>query len=523
MHRALLIPEIAVEICEILPQDDEIEDHSLDAATSSALAALAGTCRMLQNPALDVLWRFQTSVINVLNCMLGGVWEWPEDGLGEVSLRRPVLPQDWERPLFYSRRVKYLGTGSDSHLDMLTSGFYDMLSLCLPNEPLFPNLESIEEWDPDTYPITYFRPFFGPLLTTLCIGVCQSAAQLSFLGSIGTLCPQIKTLHVRYSPDLAGRLEILSVLVRQLKHLRDLTVPCLDGEALDHASSLPSLRTLKLTDQPSNPMGRHTAEHGECRALITRMDLTCNDTSAAAGVLSRFEASSLQWSSFVFPGDTIANDIARVCRSITEVQPYSLVSLIIASGAHNRVHGVADPAQLELYSISSTSLHPLFELKNLTLVRLSGPVGFDLDDGSVTDIARGWPQIEVLELKSSTFKHVTPRATLRCLISFARFCPYLHRLWLTLDATTVPSWEEIHGQRAEESRIQQSHLIILTVPESPVGPPLAVAAFLSSVFPTLELVYSDDGMHPLRQGDSGLRDQWKAVTRALPVLRSERS
>jgi hypothetical protein len=71
MHRALSIPEILQIVCHhICP--DPVRKPSEDATRD--LARLARTCTTLSEPALDVLWSFQDTIIHILDTMPTDIW-----------------------------------------------------------------------------------------------------------------------------------------------------------------------------------------------------------------------------------------------------------------------------------------------------------------------------------------------------------------------------------------------------------------------------------------------------------------
>ncbi|KAJ7019944.1 hypothetical protein C8F04DRAFT_1051322 [Mycena alexandri] len=106
------------------------------------------TCQAFQEPALDLLWNSQYTVMNVLNCMPDDIWEMLDDADSEeVRLKRPVLPSDWERSLIYTHHVRHFKyEPSDSHPD--TAAFYEMLRMCLPPGPLFPKVKHLSPSEP---------------------------------------------------------------------------------------------------------------------------------------------------------------------------------------------------------------------------------------------------------------------------------------------------------------------------------------------------------------------------------------
>jgi hypothetical protein len=72
----------------------------------------------------------------------------------------------------------------------------------------------------------------------------------------------------------------------------------------------------------------------------------------------------------------------------------SLRSIILLNGAE------IDFPPHSGYMISSRAIEQLFPFGNVTEVRLLSPFGFDLDDTIVARMARAWPHIETLELKT---------------------------------------------------------------------------------------------------------------------------
>ncbi|KAJ7198034.1 hypothetical protein B0H12DRAFT_1166442, partial [Mycena haematopus] len=73
------------------------------------LARLARTCRFFMNPALDQLWRPQSSVLPLLRCFPLHLWELRSGSLiagPTFYLKTAVVTRDWERVLFYSPRIR---------------------------------------------------------------------------------------------------------------------------------------------------------------------------------------------------------------------------------------------------------------------------------------------------------------------------------------------------------------------------------------------------------------------------------
>ncbi|KAJ7614436.1 hypothetical protein FB45DRAFT_802342 [Roridomyces roridus] len=514
MHRGLGIPEILSNICELTPDDTERDLHCLDSDTNHTLAALARTCRAFQNPALDVLWNSQFTILNVIRCMPEDIWEWPdqepdgdeeEEEVSPIHLKRPVFPEDWERPLFYARRVRHFAFSSDEYVP---SACYDVLRVSLPVEHLFPNIESLQWYTKQSHVFSNYPLFLGPRLTTLDLGVCQSVVHLTMLLGLATQCPRLQEVTIRCSElEPSPQLQAFSFVAMHLKELRTLNVPCLDGPSLDHLSSLASLEFMALVRQPvfdiPSVPARIQAEDRHVPGEMM-MNISLSDTRAVSEALSRFQARSVRMLIIELPRDTPATVFLECCSVVAaQCRGRPPSSLTIRCKSFPKITHTAD--QIAVYKVPAALLSPLFIFENLTSVHLAAPVGFDLDDDSVGSLARAWPRIHYLSLVSSMSKTVRSHATLLALLSFAEHCPFLSSLTLSLDAKVVPTI----ASGPDTPRPQQRALYSLVVYDSPIDSPLAVAVFLSSLFSRLRNVSSRGELIDLAA-------QWRAVDKALP-------
>ncbi|KAJ7613404.1 hypothetical protein FB45DRAFT_1111866 [Roridomyces roridus] len=347
-HRALCIPEIVAMICE-----DGV------------------TCKAFQDPALNVLWRSQSTVVNVLKCMPGDIWQWEDEDPGQVTVS-------------------------------------------------------------------------------------------------------------------------LSFLVQQLNQLRHLTVPCLDGPALDHLSQQSSLQCLTLLAQSALGIsGIPSGELCDHRFPMKKLTVYFNDSPTVSGVLLRFRNRLLRDVTIRLPATTPARDVTQCYNTAAMVfreHPLSALSITCESSPAT-VHVAASPEQIALYAISATSLSPLFAISPTSVCL--GP--------SVSILMTG----QWLVLRLPGHAYCTSTSSPPCQMRF--------------DATLIPQWQD---QKPEWTRPHQKALTMLNLSDSRVGPPLAVAGFLSGLFPKLESVRYGR----VRDPDTGaLHDAWrKAVCDALPLLRDIR-
>ncbi|KAF8149233.1 hypothetical protein K438DRAFT_1779421 [Mycena galopus ATCC 62051] len=161
--------------------------------------------------------------------------------------------------------------------------------------------------------------------------------------------------------------------------------------------------------------------------------------------------------------------------------------------------GSFDSSHSTNHLIRSQSLRSLFCFVNLTSVSILSAVGIDLDDTTVTDLARSWPHIEKLEFQSY-YGNLAPRATLRCLEAFPRYCPRLTKLAIAFDATVIP----IPTLKETDLSLVCLKMKNLDVEASPIETARPVGKFLTRIFPRLREIST--------LGDSlflGGQDEWE--------------
>jgi hypothetical protein len=165
------------------------------------------------------------------------------------------------------------------------------------------------------------------------------------------------------------------------------------------------------------------------------------------------------------------------------------------------------PEQILTYSVGGDILQPLLSFSNLHKLDLRHPVGFDIDNATILDMARSWPQLKILNLVACTTRHMPSRVTLEGLYTFAEHCPQLTGLTLTFDATLPPCTAP-----SDQPRHSQQRLEYLNVEGSPVGAPAPVAEFLFFIFPNLWVIrteqrcFADGAWKPVSAMFKDLRD-----------------
>ncbi|KAJ7628152.1 hypothetical protein DFH06DRAFT_1442002 [Mycena polygramma] len=456
MHRVLQIPELVELVCSQIPSGYDTSDHGVSGRHD--LAILARTAKIFLNPALDNLWGAQYTFVNIVRCMPVDLWNEPLTARGRsmdhLELTRPIMPPDWERPLFYLPRVKTLDFSEDS--DLPSEEILEILAVCHP-EPLFPNLRSLGWSYLDSCLFPYIHIFLGPRLRKLEINLPSTVSHLSILPTIAQKCPSLTIAEICYDAIAtpAGFHEhirtALSFFVRGLLRIETLRVHDLNESAFEYLATIPMLKELtvdNLNEFASLPPSYHPRFPS-----LTRLGL---------------------WPRTL--------ELAILC--ITSLSPPELAHLMVTCTVTSlRLSAIAS-----LYRVVQQTL-PQALLSSLYINIYS------FDDSAV--LSDSWMAKHALLHTLFYFPHLTKN------------CPELESLAIEFNALTIPA-------RNPDKLTSHTRLTNLRVGHSPIVDPIAVAGFISSVFPKLSKLYprEEDGLG-WEEDAPHFHDRWETVVKAL--------
>ncbi|KAJ7458606.1 hypothetical protein FB451DRAFT_1142284 [Mycena latifolia] len=469
MHHCLQILEIVELICSHLdPGDFECEPGHL--------AALARACTSLRDPALDLLWRNQ-NLVNILRCFPTDLWDPPQIESSEGSaptrmeLLRPIVPEDWNRPRIYASRVRELSFDSP----ILMAHILPAISVCLPGG-LFSDLHSLR-WDYSHFDPSHIPLFLGPQLVKIDLYYSRDCS-LSLLSTLAHDCPMLKEISIVC--DDGDRLEFLgamNMLVPDLQVVMAITTHALSWETLEHVGRIASFASLELRELPLRP-----SSYPGARMFTGLRKLTIWRTpmQRATDFFCLCRGAPLDSILLRLPGtSTLSETRDFFCALATGCAHSALTTLDLLIGD---AESWPEP---DTEFVSSGTIQLLLCFVNLTDVHIKSPAGFDLDDGTVCDMARSWPRLERLRFTSFD----TPErfsGTLRGLQSFAQYCPRLELIELAFDASEVPSPEDPPPTWSPQQSLHTLH-----APMCPLTAPAAVARFLAALFPNLRTIITD--------------------------------
>ncbi|KAJ6540539.1 hypothetical protein B0H19DRAFT_1077947 [Mycena capillaripes] len=532
MHPALEIPDVIDEICShIVPNYPGMRD----------LARLARTTHIFQDPALNLLWRWQGTFANLLRCIPADVWNIPvEKGsvdalvcfhLGnpfyppltaaDQELARPIMPVDWQRALLYFQRVKTLY--ADSVQELPSREVFEILTSYLPVEHLFPNLRSLT-WYHDHFPdlCPYIRTVAGPRLSRLEIQFHPTMSHLSVLSSIAVKCPHITDVEISCSGFIdSHRLNAdetracMSSFLRGLKSLERLKLwgPDLDLSTYEHLASLSTFKYLDLENLHYFPPFTTLPSSDTRSSGLTTVKIWLTNIEVARFI--RFwSGAPLADVDMLVSVHSLATLAAipelfcAIAASIPRTALRSLIFTISCSYFDPPAHSSLPPPPMTI----AAALQQLFCFPNITILNLRLCEGFGLDDSIVLQMARAWPALRFLNLASFGIDaEEEPRVTLAAFPVFAQYCPELRSLGILINALGIPSTPSNSLQPAVRGPVT-----MLDVGYAPIGDPAAVASFIFAVFPHVSEIRTGPSQQVFtREENLQFESRWETVERLL--------
>ncbi|KAH9851819.1 hypothetical protein C2E23DRAFT_829238 [Lenzites betulinus] len=502
-------------------------DHLLYSyAEPNTLVTLASTSRAFHEHALNTLWHILPSPgYNILVYTLPvdawsareinqptasrSLWDDSPTLRTALSIVRRLVATDLTRLKHYSHRVKHIERPGRCALrrPSYTAPSFDVDSSVLQalvqilselsDEILLPNIRTLDlehpEGDQDIlYP--HLHTIYGPKLLRLThhlVGLTPQNAHNILLASLARSSPYLQDLELLAPTPSWGGLSHHIVNFHRLVSIFTLGVS-ISPEALVHLATLDTLETLRVA-----------IDFGSCEQLIAicrnaegkgyfshlvKLDFShAYNLALPAAILRAISSPALRHiSASVQFGKLTSQMIKELVESIALGQRWTSSLQSVEVQAPWLVPGEA---------VTFDALRPLLSYSALESVTVRAEGRYLFDDNDLNAMAAAWPSLRVLELgPNNADGPPKPRATLLGLVALAKGCPDLCSLTIAFDASLnrIPSarWELRPGLGFE-----QRTLTTLSVGRTAVDDPIAVAAFLSDVFPALRRIYSD---HPVR-------------------------
>ncbi|KAG2364644.1 hypothetical protein BDR07DRAFT_1354750 [Suillus spraguei] len=484
MHRCLRLEEILQEIFK------NVDYRSL--------TVLARICRLFHEPALNVIYSDLPGLQPLIERLPHDLWSTIS---GELIIRGPLRPQDWEIFAGYSRRVRSL------RLRWFESDAKLYRALLSPPNPSFllPNLRTFTWHCLSTRSaglddmIAFMRLLFSHNLVEAQLIVSEYA--LTAFSNLG--CTSLRKLVIQ-SHKVAISANVTEDAICKLSALRSLTCGEVSIRALHHLAQFPLLNrlTIWLGDDIPSALTLPRFPFSKLRYLTI-------NTKSIGPCLSMIKATNWNIRCFHHRMDAGYDPAGR--EVLLELLPLQLSreSLKCISLHTVSAHQNDDPV------INPFSLKPLFSFKNLLILELSGAILPGLDNDGLQKLAVAWPQLRVLILLQKSGLYHAPQVDLSGLVLLLEHCPELHQLTLSVNAivdTKAPPAPPI-------SSISNKLITSINFSNSPITKTAEVAAFLSAIVPNLRETLSWTGEVTCPGGSvQEYRRRWDSVAELVRVF-----
>ncbi|KAJ7641047.1 hypothetical protein FB45DRAFT_1053670 [Roridomyces roridus] len=516
MHRCLRIPEIVQLIVSHLDPQYRTGKNQL---------ALLARTRIFHEHALDILWSHQTRLAPLIKCMPDDLWEVNGQRSGTVLVfRRPVVGSDWDRLLYYSRRIRSLEIPSALTED-LSKVYRALLKSDIPGQYLLPNLRSLSCGS--LYARKSIRPrhlalFLGPRISVL---KCNTA-HTSLFPEITGRFPALKavTLERPYrgesNSDTGPEDRSISTFIGGLQSVERLETVSADLPALLHLGALTSLRTLKLYSIPAVSLSSLHDQDLFPNLVSVQLNAPLARPESAAEFIRSWTRPPVNSVGISLPEATapLVDGILGALSEHCSQESFESLEISLSIGAQGE-HGEILPGH---------ALRSLTRFVNLVELTIETSHGYNLDDAFMAELASTWPEIEILRLKGERHNHL-PTMTIASLYTLGEHCRYLRELELNFDALSVPrpaTVTALHLRTRKRPVRLHNNLTSLNVAHSPISDALATARYLS-IFCNLTDIQSDkEGWVEGEEGDETEQDLvemkysrlWVKVREYLPAL-----
>ncbi|KAF8837697.1 hypothetical protein BDN67DRAFT_972619 [Paxillus ammoniavirescens] len=466
MHHALFISEVCREICGLLDQ--------------SSLPALARTCRALQEPALDGLWKDLYSIHPFLHLL---TQSWCEGANFTECNQRPT-PSQWDTLRKYSERTRSLYMCIIDEPPTTSSDYLSVLFNPPNSASFFPNLRALA-WYPTNHEemLPFLRLLCGSSLTHLSIEFTNDPVSVVMLASLGALCPNIADISISAAnATISAELtDALSASICQWNDLKQVSCDDLSLPALEHLSRTRGLES--LTAYASDHMSSFSPPDGVRGTYFSRLQRLHLYAVQLSNATSSFNGMHLALKQFrldVFDADEILSTSSFLqdffATLANHCSQYTLTELDFCI-IHSELSSSVTVCTLR-------DINPLLGFRNLRAVRFEGLATLSLDDSDIAELASMWPCIEELSLSTYVNHPVASLPTFHSLIHLIQTCPRLRALSLVVDTTGV-SESLCHALR---HGVHSDILCELCLGNSPINSPTVVAHVLRTLYPSLKLV-----------------------------------
>lgn len=427
-------------------------------------------------------------------------------------LRRAITAKDLERYLtYYAPRIREVNTGRLNSALSIEAWHSLHLAVNWQSGVLAPNATEIQ-WSltpPHVNMIPpevlnqawpYFALFLNPNTSSLSFTFrSNSPVQVAALRNAAQH-PNLKHFHIADRAKSNG-LTFVNGYIQSFpwSHLQTLHLEALDGDSIDHLSTLPALKSLEIDElghverlheyQSADYATRPDYISGlspEAFASLEMLDLFSENLCSLTAVLQRI------------PPHNRIHTLEYRMEDATEPHQEHLRELLATIKYHCNSESLRNltledsscpyewEERVEIGADPVVDISPFFQFHNLERITFTLPESVCLTPEDVSRITSSWPKLVELDTDVGFPNSRVPLLDHVDLLTLLYGCRHLEKLGLYFNATRVTGVDPVPPCLLRSSKNRKpAALVHLNVGSSPIYSPSKVAQFLRTHCPTL--------------------------------------
>ena len=415
MHACLSVDEIV-----------RLVARELVASGGEATAvALACCCKCLEDSVLDVLWVTQNRLLKLLKSFSGDVWNNDKctvstpttcfslsllNGSIRKSFRRLPTTIEWARFRKYARRMREL---REFDTQGALSEVLPALQLHAINEPLLPNLNSLDLWSVNGPFVPFIPLVLPPRVTSVLLAFLSDvprATVASVVSTVPTLCSKLQRISLYALPTDPIVTAAVSgmVLATNRNTLQQFRINSpLTEEASDVLYKLPDLRDLSVSVEGETSLPSASLPN------LTNLVIECEKEGNWLRLFHGATLGKLE-SVMIYPKSEEIGDFLGAFERVA-----------LSSSIQNTLSTfhVRSPCS---WNPNYSSLLPFTQLVDLVIgFSCDGGCSSRVDDDIVISLSRAMPKLTSLQLGDDPCEELMTGVTAKGLTALALHCPKL--------------------------------------------------------------------------------------------------
>ena len=370
---------------------------------------------------------------------------------------------------------------------ILSPEVYSVIQLHVNNEPLLPNLTTLNFWDIKEPLIPFIFLFLSPTITSISFGPLFSQFPKSVIASLivnlPTSCPNLQDITLQYLPrdPMIAAAASKMFFATNPNSLRRFHVECpLTEEATEAIYKSQNLHGLSVVIEKGTPISSASLPN------LTRLQIECEDGSDGLQLLRGTTSKKLESVGFIIKS-SLTDDFLEEFKGVA--LPLSIQDTL---------------SDIRVFTVRSwnPNYSSLLPFTRLVRLRIPLPCGDDcsgVDDNVLIDLSRAMPNLQELRLTLSPCSQLTGVATAKGLVALARNCRNLSSLCVHFQAASLvdpPAGLETIREAGYSASwtgcaLRELDAGFIPVPE---GSASMIALTLLRIFPRIETIeFWDDG------------------------------